>query len=805
MRRVGLTIGVVMGIFTITGSPAGATAQRPNPNLTTATATVAAPTAASMTRHPVLIRPATADASMTVTVAFVPRDAALLRRLAASRTGMPGIPLARLRALFAAPATETTSTTNYLESHGLRPLSGGILTRTYSGTVADVEAAFQTPIGVFHADGSSFRAPARTPMMPASLASGITAISGLDSYRHLQPAVTGSAATLSPATAVTAGSGCPDPDIIEQFLGGYQPADLASPNGYDFQSLLDANHAGSGDSLAVVEFSSYDPADVAAYQTCYGTTVPITDVPVAGGTTALSGAGEVDLDEEVAAATAPGLDHIYSYVADPSTSSFAGVIDQIVADLPTTHTSEVSISWGECESTTDAADVAASDYSFQLAAAAGLSVYAATGDSGSAGCPPSTSSQVWYPASDPYVTAVGGTTLDVATGDESSWGSPATASGGGGGGGVSSLFPMPSWQTGSGVIESGYSSKTACGQNTRYCRELPDAALDANPDTGYIIYCAAVICQNAGWTFAGGTSAATPLLAAMTADANSFSLANGGGRLGFASPFLYTHPGDFRDITDGSNNAAAGDNYPAGTGFDMATGLGSPRGAQLATSLSGSTAAPTSFDTTTLTGASVQGSISANAPATLHGTLRDTTSGLPLGDETIFVSGTYALAGTTHTVMRHALTSPSGSWSVSLTTSTVKARMVWHAAFVGDQGLNPSFTGWNTLRVMPVLTTTSTARWTGSSYTVVHGRGLTLKGAAAPIMAGAKLTVQYKPYGGSAWHSTNVHATIGAAGRYSVGIVTTGAGKEYLRFTYAGSTAGQWLSASSPAKLLVIT
>ena len=72
-------------------------------------------------------------------------------------------------------------------------------------------------------------------------------------------------------------------------------------------------------------------------------------------------------------------------------------------------------------------------------------------------------------------------------------------------------------------------------------------------------------------------------------------------------------------------------------------------------------------------------------------------------------------------------------------------------------------------------------------------------------MAGKKLTVQYKPFGGSTWHSMSVQATIGTAGKYSVGIVATGPGKEYLRFAYKGSSAGQWLSAGSTPKLFVVT
>jgi kumamolisin len=162
--------------------------------------------------------------------------------------------------------------------------------------------------------------------------------------------------------------------IPAQALGrGYQPAQFASPDGYDFQSLLDAGHAGQADTLALIEFSNYTPSNVAAYQACYGTTVPITDVPVNGGTTDRSGAGEVQLDEEVAATAAPGLSHIYTYIApNNGSTSFGSMIDSIIEDQPVTHTNVVSISWGDCEYPALFPSMRSDDAEFQLAKAAGL-------------------------------------------------------------------------------------------------------------------------------------------------------------------------------------------------------------------------------------------------------------------------------------------------------------------------------------------------------------------------------------------------------------------------------------------------
>ncbi len=228
-----------------------------------------------------------------------------------------------------------------------------------------------------------------------------------------------------------------------------------------------------------------------------------------------------------------------------------------------------------------------------------------SGDSGSADCKPfttSTAATVDYPASDPAVTGVGGTTLktsQTAPNRETTWGGPSATSGGGGG--VSHHFAMEDWQTGTGVVGPD-SSPTPCGQTITNCREVPDIALDGNPNTGYVVKV-----TNGGtsvWGQVGGTSAAAPLMAAITAVANSASVAAGGQRLGPANEFLYAHPEIFHDVTLGTNGIAGADHaYSAGVGYDMASGLGSPDGVKFAQALIDATV-PTGLDTVTLTAAS---------------------------------------------------------------------------------------------------------------------------------------------------------------------------------------------------------
>lgn len=745
------------------------------------------------------------SAPVTFSVSFAPRNRQLLTRLARGGSARRGVSDARLRALFAPAASTVASTVSYLRGHGLHQIGGGLLTRTFTGSAANVEAAFDTQLVSYRRGGATVRAASSTPTLPTDAAVGVTVVEGLDSSPLFRPMAT----MPPPLQVVSKCSGTSSGTSTSHFPGAYEPAALASSAAYDYQPLLSQAREGQGNTLALVEFSNYDASPVQTYQNCYSIQVPITDVAVNGGATDSNGAAEVQMDEEIAAANAPGLDGIYAYNAANGTG-FGSVIDRILADRATTHANEISISWGACEDAMDPAEVTAADAEFRLAAAAGLSVFAASGDDGSSDCEPfngTAGPAVDFPASDPWVTGVGGTTLTTsATGAnrETSWGQPATFSGGGGGGGVSSVFSMPAWQTGAGVNEPGYSSSTACGQTVLLCRQVPDVALDANPDSGYVLR----VTTPAGnmWAQLGGTSAGAPLMAAITADVNTSSVAAGGQPLGFANPFLYAHPGVFRDITIGTNSVqGAGFPYPAGPGYDMATGLGSPDASALAAALIGATTQATA-DSTQLSATSSSTTITPRTAVTLSGTLIDTTTPTQLmSGRLVTVSGTYSVAGQVHNVTKSATTDQIGNWSVSVTTADVGARLTWQAAYAGDNGFHASQSPTHVLMVKPTLTTISNLPWNGAQYTTRHGTVATLSGASSPAMAGATLKVQTRLTGTTRWVSSGITVTVAANGTYSTPITFSTAVKEYIRFSYTGSQTGPWLSTNSPARLFVVT
>ena len=282
----------------------------------------------------------------------------------------------------------------------------------------------------------------------------------------------------------------------------------------------------------------------------------------------------------------------------------------------------VSTSWGLCEAQlgfggSDEAE-AESDL-FAQAASQGQTIVAAAGDEGSEACynPQGTldsSLAVSDPAAQLDVTGVGGTSLSLNSSDQRSsevvWNDG--VSGGSGGGGVSSFWQMPSWQSGApsslNVIQSESSGCSSGAGSYSRCRQVPDVSADADEYTGYVVYycgtCMSVTSPN-GWQAIGGTSAAAPLWAALVAEADASSDCSGTGDLGFLNPALYDVAGSsayssaFNDVQSGNNNLIGnpGD-YDAGTGYDMATGLGTPNIAALVPALCSVPGTPTSLTAT---------------------------------------------------------------------------------------------------------------------------------------------------------------------------------------------------------------
>ena len=275
------------------------------------------------------------------------------------------------------------------------------------------------------------------------------------------------------------------------------------------------------------------------------------------------------LDIEVIGAVAPGAS-IVVYFSNNTDQGFLDAVSTAVHDSAH-NPSVVSISWGGPEDSWTQQARAQMEQILTEAAALGVTVTVAAGDSGSTDGVNDGKQHVDFPASAPHALACGGTSLRLqgtAITSEVVWNDG--AAGGAGGGGVSIEFALPSYQDDAKVPDNVNTGQPGRG--------VPDVCGDADPDTGYTIEV-----DGASQTI-GGTSAVAPLWAGLTALVNEAL----GKPVGFFQPQLYAPAARpaFHDITQGDNGA-----YEAGPGWDACTGLGSPNGALLLQALGGGTPA----------------------------------------------------------------------------------------------------------------------------------------------------------------------------------------------------------------------
>ncbi len=478
---------------------------------------------------------------------------------------------------FAPTAQQQQQVKQYLIGQGftvIRVASNGMLIDA-SATVAQAQSAFQVKINNYTLGAQRFFANANPPVIPASLSSLIASIGGLDNSVKMHPLYRlpkgGASNTHTTKHA--------QPHATQS---GYGPSDLTGA--YDSTPLQQAGNQGVNQTVAIFELDGYQSSDITQYLQNYSLGTPSISNVLVDGSDGSAGAGaiEVELDIEVVAAMAPKANQIV-YEGPNSTQGVNDTYNQIVTD----DKAQVSTtSWGECESASGNAELQTLDNIFKQGAAEGIAMYAAAGDSGAYDCN-DTNLAVDSPADDPNITGVGGTNLQLngsAYGSESVWSDPTDTSrspqGSGGGGGLSSYFALPSWQVGPGV-KNQYSNGN---------RQVPDVSADADPASGYAVYCTvtAAGCSSSGWIVVGGTSAAAPLWAGSTATINDYLQKQGKSRMGNANPALYALENaqqtytPFHDVTSGNNLY-----YPATANFDEASGWGSPDVYNIARDLAG--------------------------------------------------------------------------------------------------------------------------------------------------------------------------------------------------------------------------
>jgi subtilase family serine protease len=311
---------------------------------------------------------------------------------------------------------------------------------------------------------------------------------------------------------------------------------------YDFGPLFSAGFKGSGQVVAIVDAygSSSLSTDLATFCSKFALPTCTVNIYYPNGRPFFRNSGwaiETSLDVEWAHAVAPEATIALIVAYDASFKNIYNAISYAVNKIPGVTT--LSMSFGASESsfpTTGAYNINAFHSLFVTATNKGISCFASSGDSGA-----TSANNIIYPASDPLVTAVGGTSLYLNS--DGSYSSETTWSGSGGG--ASKVFNEPSYQTSIGDS----------------MRDIADVAYDADPNTGVYVY------YNRGWYQVGGTSAGAPQWAALMTIAvqyHSHSYAD-------ANPELYSVSIGYHDVTTGNDGY-----FSAGTGWDYPTGLGTP-------------------------------------------------------------------------------------------------------------------------------------------------------------------------------------------------------------------------------------
>ena len=400
-------------------------------------------------------------------------------------------------------------------------------------TLAQIQQSLQTEMVRVTVKGRDYHTARAHPSLPAGIAGPLLGVNGLQPFLKMQKH--------SPTSAYTV------PYSVHDILTAYNGTGLAV--------------TGAGQKIAILIDTFPSSSDVTTFWSNNGIPQSLANLEEinVNNVTLPSPTGEETLDVEWSSGMAPGA-VIRVYAA--GTLAFTDLdkaLQRILSDLPTQpelHQLSISLGAGEVNGMPSQTQFLTDAQYLATIASGGVTVFVSSGDGGSN---PSNALQVEYYASDPSVTGVGGTTLNMngsgqVTG-ETTW----TSSGGG----TSVVFPRPAWQTGTGVTSGSM-------------RLVPDVAFAGNPGTGGYVYFGGSV-----QTY-GGTSWGAPSWAGICALINQARANAGLPPVGMLNPEIYPLIGTnkFRDITGGNNGS-----YSATAGYDEVSGIGSPNIANLVQAL----------------------------------------------------------------------------------------------------------------------------------------------------------------------------------------------------------------------------
>ena len=509
-----------------------------------------------------------------------------------------------------------------------------------SGDVPDVERLLHVNMMVYnHPVRGNFYAPDREPWLDCE--TKITDITGLDNFEPPHP-MSLKRVPLNKAAPYVTGSGPWGYFIGRDFRAAYAPG---------------VSLTGSGQAVGLLEFDGFFPGDVTRNFAQAGLPAVPTQTVLLDGFNGSPGGGniEVILDIMMASYMAPGLSKVLVYEGYYPND----VLNRMATDNAA---HQLSSSWGfPINGTTEQI--------FKEFIAQGQSLMQASGDSGAY------RNGVMTPSDDPNLTVVGGTSLTTSSAGgpweyESAWS--------GSGGGISTTYGIPSYQQGLDMAANGGSP---------WMRNIPDVALTADVQ----IF---LIADNGESGVVGGTSAAAPLWAGFIALANQQAAANAMPKVGFLNPRVYAlgtganYTLDLHDVTTGSNG------YPAVTGYDLATGWGSPAGKQLIYDLTGTTGAVSFALSSSASSLSIKpaGTASATLSVTgknsFNGSVNLSVSGLPSGVTAVFSPASASTTTTSKVTFTATSSVTAGTYPLTITGTSGS---LTSTAQIGLTAVVPSF------------------------------------------------------------------------------------------------------------------
>lgn len=492
----------------------------------------------------------------------------------------------------------------------------GNMVLAVKGKTSDIQKAFYVKLYTTKQNGVTIQKTKGTPKISGSLGKNVLAIAGLSNYQsYTNNNQAQNAGKMQSNVMYKRVANTSTNDSPQKFM-----------NQYNVDSLYSSGNDGSGKSIGIISFANFNTKDATQYWKSEG--IPAKNNRISVYHTndykgSWDGYDETTIDVEQAGAIAPRA-NIKTYIGK---SDVTGMINSLAAAVGQNKVDSLSLSWGQSEKqiqseiklgTTPKQYNQIMNFLFMQAAAQGISVFTASGDSGAydgiqEGQNPGL--KVDAPANSPYVTAVGGTTLPASytvngkklkITKERAWSSdflyPNYAKQqfysrtawlasyfAGTGGGFSTLNGLPAyqkkiagvgsynatqlWQIKGSSISILKKAKNVSGSHSG--RNVPDVSVNADPNTGYSTYLSnAKTGKHGQWFVSGGTSIAAPQVAA----ASTLISNSNGKRLGFWNPQIYkfakTKQSPFTKLDSRNNNSNLYYTGQPGKIYNQATGLG---------------------------------------------------------------------------------------------------------------------------------------------------------------------------------------------------------------------------------------